>query len=335
MEIRPADCPGEGRVGEAIYLKLYWERPGFDNVAIRYPRVAAELFDTGINMDTATAGAFLQRPLNALVGVTLVLNGAIGPKSLDALVQFRRLHGAAGEAALLKALDALQGERYISIAEARPSQRAFVFGWLAHLGASVMNALIRFWYLLVIAALLAFGAWEKVRADKATAIDDRAVEAVTVAYGWADGRTIASDQVPLAIQRSGRALADMRRARAEAAALDAENINRVRDAQDAITKEIVDDYEDRIADARRRADALRLQLDTQARADLGSGGNAPMPGIPDAAARTDEAAGEGGLSVAERLIATETALRLIALQDWVNRRAPLPSRCPEYALISA
>lgn len=117
---------------EAIYRKLYWDRPGFDKVAIRYPRVAAELFDTGINMGTSTAGTFLQRALNALVGVTLVLDGAIGPKSLDALDQFRRLRGAAGEAALVKALDALQGERYISIVEARPSQRAFVFGWLAH-----------------------------------------------------------------------------------------------------------------------------------------------------------------------------------------------------------
>lgn len=186
-----------------------------------------------------------------------------------------------------------------------------------------MSTLIRLWYLPVIAALLAFGAWEKVRADKATAINDRAVEAVTVAYGWADGRTIARDQVPLAIQRFGTTIADMRRARAEAAALDAENINRVRDAQDAITKEVVDEYEVRIADARRRADALRLQLDAQARADPGGGGNASVPAIRDAAARIDEAAGEGGLSVAERLIATETALRLIALQAWVEAQAGL------------
>lgn len=184
-----------------------------------------------------------------------------------------------------------------------------------------MSALIRLWYLPVIAALLAFGAWEKVRADKATAINDHAVEAVAVAYGWADGRTIARDQVPLAIQRFGAAIADMRRARAEAAALDAENINRVRDAQDAITKEVVDEYEARIADARRRADALRLQLDARAHGDPGGGGNAPVPGIPDAAPRADEAAGESGLSVAERLIATETALRLIALQEWVEAQS--------------
>lgn len=181
-----------------------------------------------------------------------------------------------------------------------------------------MGALIRLWYLPVIAALLAFGAWEKARADKATAINDRAVEAVIVAYGWLDGRTIARDQVPIAIQRFGATIADMRRAREETARLDAENINRVRNAQDAITKDVVDEYETRIANARRRADALRLQLDARTRADPGGGRDAPVPGVPHATARIDEAAREGGLSVAERLIATETALRLIALQDWVE-----------------
>ncbi|VXC63889.1 hypothetical protein [Sphingomonas sp. AX6] len=183
--------------------------------------------------------------------------------------------------------------------------------------------LMRFWYLPVIAALLAFGAWEKVRADKATAINDRAVEAVAVVYGWSDGRTIARDQVPIAIQRLGTTITDTRRAREQAARLDAENINRVRNAQDAITKDVVDDYEARIAAARGRADALRLQLDAQARADPGGGGDAPVPGLRDAAARIDETAGEGGLSVAERLIATETALRLIALQAWIEAQAGL------------
>src|SRR3546814_16816790 len=40
----------------AIYRKLYWTRPRFDAVAERAPKVAAELFDTGINMGTGTIG---------------------------------------------------------------------------------------------------------------------------------------------------------------------------------------------------------------------------------------------------------------------------------------
>ena len=39
----------------AIYRRLYWLRPRFDQVAERAPRVAAELFDTGANMGPAVA----------------------------------------------------------------------------------------------------------------------------------------------------------------------------------------------------------------------------------------------------------------------------------------
>ena len=50
----------------SIYRRLYWLRPGFDKIALRAPKIAAELFDTGVNMGTGTAAAFLQRALNAL-----------------------------------------------------------------------------------------------------------------------------------------------------------------------------------------------------------------------------------------------------------------------------
>ncbi len=50
----------------AIYRRLYWLRPRFDAVAERSPRLAAELFDTGVNMGPAVAATFLQRALTAL-----------------------------------------------------------------------------------------------------------------------------------------------------------------------------------------------------------------------------------------------------------------------------
>ena len=34
----------------AIYRRIYWLRPRFDEIAKRTPAVAAELFDTGVNM---------------------------------------------------------------------------------------------------------------------------------------------------------------------------------------------------------------------------------------------------------------------------------------------
>jgi lysozyme family protein len=50
----------------AIYRRLYWTRPGFDRIAARSAAVAAELFDTGVNMGAAVAATFLQRALTAL-----------------------------------------------------------------------------------------------------------------------------------------------------------------------------------------------------------------------------------------------------------------------------
>ena len=116
----------------AIYKSQYYLKPGFDKVAAIYPRVADELFDTGINMGTTPAGRFLQRALNALNGAGLAVNGAVGKASLDQLLAFKAKRGAAGEVVLLKALDALQGERYIELAEGREANRAFLYGWLAN-----------------------------------------------------------------------------------------------------------------------------------------------------------------------------------------------------------
>ena len=50
----------------AIYTRLYWLRPRLDEVGKRSARLAAELFDTGVNMGPAVAATFLQRALTAL-----------------------------------------------------------------------------------------------------------------------------------------------------------------------------------------------------------------------------------------------------------------------------
>jgi lysozyme family protein len=122
----------------AIYKRLYWLRPGFDQVAKRSDAVAAELFDSGVNMGPAVAATFLQRALSALNRdrkdyPDLVPDGRIGPATLGALDTFLKLRGKrAGEEVLLRALDALQGERYIRLAERRPANEAFLYGWLAN-----------------------------------------------------------------------------------------------------------------------------------------------------------------------------------------------------------
>ena len=45
-----------------------------------------------------------------------------------------------GEAVLLRALEALQGERYLRLAERRPANEAFLYGWLANRIGSSQDA---------------------------------------------------------------------------------------------------------------------------------------------------------------------------------------------------
>lgn len=121
----------------AIYRRLYWQRPGFDRIADRAPMLAAELFDTGVNMGPAVAATFLQRALNALNRgardfADIAIDGRIGPNTLTALDSFLRVRGLSGEGVLLTAIEALQGERYLHLAERRPANEAFLYGWLAN-----------------------------------------------------------------------------------------------------------------------------------------------------------------------------------------------------------
>jgi lysozyme family protein len=110
----------------------------FDQVARRSPTIAAELFDTGVNMGPAVAATFLQRALTALNRnghdyPDLMPDGKIGAGTLAALDAFLSLRGkGSGETVLMRALEALQGERYLRLAERRPANEAFLYGWLAN-----------------------------------------------------------------------------------------------------------------------------------------------------------------------------------------------------------
>lgn len=121
----------------AIYRSRYWEAPRFDAVAARSPLLAERLFDIGVNMGPAVAIRFLVRLLNALnrgqrdyrdvrPGVV------IGPPLLAALTAFLARRGDAGERVLLAGIRGLQVERYVTLAERRPANEAFLFGWLAN-----------------------------------------------------------------------------------------------------------------------------------------------------------------------------------------------------------
>jgi len=131
-----------------VYRLAYWDEPGFRAVYLRFPKVAEELFDIGVNMGVTVAGRFLQRLLNVFNQggahyADLTVDGRIGRVSLLALDAFRQRRGIAGEEALLEAVRSLRGARYVEIAEAQPTQEAFVFGWFGRMVEMLKARLVR------------------------------------------------------------------------------------------------------------------------------------------------------------------------------------------------
>ena len=104
-------------------------------------------------MGPAVAATFLQRALTALNRngkdyPDLVPDGRIGaahpaPRSTPSS---SARHGRSGETVLLRALEALQGERYLRLAERRPANEAFLYGWLANRIGEALTTRAREWH---------------------------------------------------------------------------------------------------------------------------------------------------------------------------------------------
>ena len=111
-----------------IYSAKYWDAVRGDDLAELSEVVAFEVVDTGVNMGQARAGKFLQRALNVLGDCGLKVDGAIGPATLASLRKYMGKRD--DEETLVKALNCLQGSYYITLAERREKDRAFIYGWL-------------------------------------------------------------------------------------------------------------------------------------------------------------------------------------------------------------
>lgn len=122
---------------KAIYRSQFAIKPGFAAVETVSPRIAKELFDTGVNMGPGVPSLWLQQWLNALNrGGTdyadIAEDGDIGPGTIGALKRFFAVRGNAGEDVLMKGLNCSQGARYLDLARNRKPNESFVFGWLAN-----------------------------------------------------------------------------------------------------------------------------------------------------------------------------------------------------------
>lgn len=120
-----------------IYQKQYWDINKLDLIQAISPKVQEEVQDTGVNMGTKLQATYLQRSLSLLnlkgkIYPDLVHDGLVGPQTLNALQKYFDYRGKDQEVVLLRMLNALQGARYIEIAEARELNEDFIFGWFLH-----------------------------------------------------------------------------------------------------------------------------------------------------------------------------------------------------------
>ena len=121
-----------------FYWNKHYIKPGLDSVYTLCPPVCQEVMDTGVNMGETRAGEFLQRCLNFFnINGTLypdvVVDGHLGPASMTALKGYLKARpGTEGVLVLVEALNSLQGAFYINLAESRPKDERFSYGWFAN-----------------------------------------------------------------------------------------------------------------------------------------------------------------------------------------------------------
>ncbi len=120
---------------EEIYINRYIKGPGFDFVHTISPVIGEELIDTGVNMGPSVAAMFFQRLLNAFNSQEshyhdVFVDGKIGPVTIDAFKKYLKRRGDEGAIVMLKALNHIQGGKYLSLAESNKTQEDFFYGWI-------------------------------------------------------------------------------------------------------------------------------------------------------------------------------------------------------------
>jgi lysozyme family protein len=120
-----------------IYKARFWDALRLDDIGSLSEAIAGELFDTGVNQGVQRAGEYLQRALNVLNNggaqyQDITVDGRVGPVTVACLREFLGRRGKQGEVVMLRALNCLQGAFYINLAETRPKDEAFVYGWLSN-----------------------------------------------------------------------------------------------------------------------------------------------------------------------------------------------------------
>lgn len=105
-----------------IYKTDYWTALSLD--AVLSPSIAAEIFDTAVNMGKSAAVRIVQESLNYL-GESLKVDGIMGIKTLGAINRWC----TRDERALYVCLNGFQFMRYVEIVMNNGTQQRFARGW--------------------------------------------------------------------------------------------------------------------------------------------------------------------------------------------------------------
>jgi len=105
-----------------IYKADYWNALKLDSVLS--PAIAAEIFDTAVNMGRQAAVKIVQESLNYL-GESLAVDGSMGLKTLGAVNKWT----TRDERALFVCLNGFQFRRYVEIVGNNGTQQRFARGW--------------------------------------------------------------------------------------------------------------------------------------------------------------------------------------------------------------
>lgn len=122
-------------LARSIYHTRYVTTPWFDRVAAISLPVAEELVDTGVNMGPAVSSVFFQRWLNGFNQQArrygdLFVDGRVGPATISAFGTYLQQRGSEGELVMVAALNGVQANRYLEIAERDKTQEDFLYGWV-------------------------------------------------------------------------------------------------------------------------------------------------------------------------------------------------------------
>ena len=114
-----------------FYKEKYWNVNLLDEFDSQL--LAAEMFDTGVNMGTSRAAEFLQKALNylnknELLYDDLVVDGRIGNKTMRVLKLIIDGHE---EKLLYKILNVLQADHYLEYMGKSPTQEKYTRGWFS------------------------------------------------------------------------------------------------------------------------------------------------------------------------------------------------------------